>query len=97
MRQTMCYPIPLDGGKYLAQLVVPRDLRQEEADCLGAVLQALVGPQVHEDELPTMTDEQYAAWFAVSYIPDGIGCRMGPALTPNVGLERPDTAPQEQR
>ena len=36
--------------------------------------------QVHEDELPPMTDEQYDAWFALSYIPDGVGCRMGPAV-----------------
>lgn len=80
MRQTIALPIPLEGGRYLAQLVVPRDLRKEEADKLCAVLQAFVMPQAHEDELPPMTDEQYAQWFEVSYVPDGVGCRMGPAV-----------------
>jgi hypothetical protein len=80
MRQTICHPIPLhDDTGYMAQLVLPRDLTQPECDRLCALLHALVGPQVHEDELPIMTDEEYAAWFALSYVPDGVGCRMGPA------------------
>ena len=75
-RQAICYPIPL--GAFVAQLVLPRDLQKGEADKLCALLQALTMPQVHEDDLPDMTDEQYAAWFEVSYVPDGVGCRMGP-------------------
>lgn len=93
MRQTLAMPVPLDGGQYMAQLVVPRDLQQAEADKLCAVLQAFVMPQVHEDELPAMTDEQYDAWFAVSYVPDGVGCRIGPAVGHNAGRNR--TSPLE--
>jgi hypothetical protein len=35
---------------------------------------------MHEDELPPMSDEQYAKWFAASYVPDGVGCRVGPMV-----------------
>lgn len=38
---------------------------------------------VHEDELPPMTDGQYAKWFALSFISGGVGCRMGPAVGPD--------------
>lgn len=34
-----------------------------------------------EDELPEMTDEEYDAWYAQSYLPDGGGCRIGPVVT----------------
>jgi hypothetical protein len=83
MRQTICYPIPLADG-FLTQLVLPRNLTRAEVCKLRRVLWALQMPQVHEDELPPMSDEAYAAWFDVSYVPDGVGCRMRPAVGPNV-------------
>ena len=34
---------------------------------------------VYEDDLPDdMTDEQYENWYRTSYVPDGLGCRVGP-------------------
>ncbi len=38
---------------------------------------------VHEDELPPMIDAQYSAWFALSFVPGGVGCRMGPTVGPD--------------
>ncbi len=59
---------------------------------------------INEDELPkSITDEQYAAWFKLSWIPDGVGCRVGPPVdldgnlltpTPVAGLPEGDT-PEE--
>lgn len=43
-------------------------------------------PTMHEDELPDdMTDAEYKQWFENSYVPDGVGCRVGPVFI------RPDT------
>ena len=37
------------------------------------------GDLMNEDELPEdITDAEYSAWFARSFIPGGIGCRVGP-------------------
>lgn len=37
-------------------------------------------PMMFEDELPEdMTDAEYDTWFENSHVPDGVGCRMGPA------------------
>lgn len=45
------------------------------------IITALKIDLIHEDDLPEkISDEQYAKWFAVSFIPDGVGCRMGPKL-----------------
>jgi hypothetical protein len=35
---------------------------------------------IFEDELPEMTDEQYSDWYDKSFIPGGIGCRVGPKV-----------------
>ena len=74
------YQIPLEGGKFIARMLFPSKLTPENADHLCAFVRALTLPQVHEDELPPMTDEQYDSWFALSYLPNGIGCRIGPAV-----------------
>lgn len=38
-------------------------------------------PYIHEDELPEdISEELYAAWFARSWVPGGVGCRVGPLL-----------------
>ena len=42
MRATLVYPVQLRD--YIAQLVLPRDLTQPEADRLGALVQSLVVP-----------------------------------------------------
>lgn len=56
---------------------------------------------VHEDELPPMTDGQYAKWFALSFVPGGVGCRMGPTVGPDGELAgelgRTDTIPVSYR
>jgi hypothetical protein len=40
---------------------------------------AQVVAYIHEDELPSnMPKEDYDKWFAQSWIPDGVGCRVGP-------------------
>jgi hypothetical protein len=45
MRQTLCIPVPLDDPeKFMAQLVIPRELTQQECDKLCAVLNSLVSP-----------------------------------------------------
>ncbi len=62
---------------------------------------------INEDELPkSITDEQYAAWFKLSWIPDGVGCRVGPPVdldgnlltpTPVAGLPTAEELAQEIR
>ena len=37
---------------------------------------------VHEDELPSgISQEDYDKWYAQSWVPDGVGCRVGPPLS----------------
>ena len=37
--------------------------------------------EMFEDELPDdLTDLEYNLWFKKSYIPDGVGCRVGPKV-----------------
>lgn len=36
---------------------------------------------INEDELPTeLSDYEYAQWFKHSFIPGGVGCRVGPRV-----------------
>ena len=86
------YQIPLEGGKFIARMLFPSNLKPEHAERLCAFVRALTLPQVNEDELPPMTDEQYDAWFALSYVPDGVGCRMGPAIEVDRPRKRPSAA-----
>lgn len=47
IRQTMYYDIPLhDETGYIAQLLLPRDLSQEECDRLCATIRILAVPAV---------------------------------------------------
>lgn len=41
-RETLAMPFPM--GKYMAQVVIPRDMTQDECDRLCAMLQTLVIP-----------------------------------------------------
>jgi hypothetical protein len=37
------------------------------------------GDLMHEDELPeNMPQADYDKWYAQSFVPDGVGCRVGP-------------------
>jgi len=47
---------------------------------------------IHEDELPPdISQEDYDRWYAQSFVPDGVGCRVGPRLN------TPTTAAVEAR
>jgi hypothetical protein len=48
---------------------------------------------MHEDELPDdMTSEEYSEWFDKSWIPDGIGCRVGPIFARKTNMKHtPET------
>ena len=55
--------------------------RYRENAMIERIITALNIKVIHEDTLPEdISDELYAKWFALSYIPDGVGCRVGPAL-----------------
>lgn len=41
---SLCLPFPLRGGAFMAQLVIPRDLKRHEAEGLSKFLHALVIP-----------------------------------------------------
>lgn len=41
----LCLPFPLRGGAFMAQVVIPRDLRRHEAEGLSKFLHALVIPE----------------------------------------------------
>lgn len=43
---SLCLPFPMRDGRYMAQIVIPRDLTQAEADRLCAFVQTLVIPYV---------------------------------------------------
>jgi hypothetical protein len=36
---------------------------------------------MHEDDLPEdMTADEYDRWYEQSYVPGGVGCRVGPVV-----------------
>ena len=40
-----------------------------------------VGPIMHEDELPAdITAIEYSEWYKKSFIPGGVGVRVGPVV-----------------
>lgn len=44
----------------------------------------LLNGNLYEDELPEdLPEETYDLWYDLSIIPDGVGCRVGPALERN--------------
>lgn len=51
--QSVCIDFPLIGGKYLAQLVLPRALCKRDAERLIALIKCW--PQTNEDKLPMGT------------------------------------------
>ncbi len=60
------------------------DLLPQAIALLDAAPPPAMGAYVHEDELPkSITDEQYAAWYKRSWIPGGVGCRVGPPVDEN--------------
>lgn len=51
------------------------------------------GAPIHEDTLPEdMSDEDYGEWFGRSFVPGGVGCRVGPPVQRVVPAERLDSA-----
>ena len=43
---------------------------------------------IHEDDLPEdMTQTEYDAWFETSYVPGGVGCRVGYWPLPGKSVE----------
>ena len=55
--------------------------RHRDNATIERIITSLKVGVVHEDDLPVdISDDLYAKWFALSYVPDGVGCRCGPAL-----------------
>ena len=47
------------------------------------------GRMIFEDSLPDdLTDDEYNIWYEHSFVPDGVGCRVGPAVV-RVAAEAP--------
>jgi hypothetical protein len=65
MTAQMAYPFPI-RPKFLAQIVIPRDLTKEEADRLCAFVMSLAAPEplLMQDENSGRDGRRYNEWHA---------------------------------
>lgn len=50
---SLCLPFPMREGKYLAQIVIPRDMTKAEAERLCAFIRSLIAPSPQLPASPT--------------------------------------------
>lgn len=90
MLRPMCMgwpkPMPMPERIALGIAIANGDLRLEgdvkitEWERNRLIEKAHIGPIMYEDDLPHMTDEKYDEWYEKSFIPGGVGVRVGPAV-----------------